>query len=125
MAVKEDGGTQTLERELVITRVIDAPRELVFKAWTEPEHLLAWRGPKDHPAVSIKWDVRSGGRWRAALRSTEDGRILTHGGHFREVVPPERLVFTFTWDEEGERGLETVVTVTFAPLGQNTLMTFR
>ncbi len=125
MVAKADTGTQTLERELVITRLIDAPRELVFKAWTEPEHLLAWWGPKHHPAVSARTDPRPGGTWRAALRSVEDGRVLTHGGNFREVVPPDRLVFTFTWDEEGERGLETVVTMTFADQGGKTLMTLR
>jgi len=125
MDAKTDTGAHTLERELVITRLIDAPRELVFKAWTDAEHLLAWWGPKDYPAIRARADVRLGGTWRAALRSTEDGRLLTHGGRFREVVPPERLVFTFTWDEEGERGQETVVTMTFADQGGKTLMTLR
>jgi uncharacterized protein YndB with AHSA1/START domain len=125
MVAKANTGTQTLERELVITRLIDAPRELVFKAWTDPKHLISWWGPKHHPAISAETDARPGGTWRAALRSVEDGRVLTHGGRFREVVPHERLVFTFTWDEEGERGIETTVTMTFADQGGKTLMTLR
>jgi uncharacterized protein YndB with AHSA1/START domain len=113
------------ERVLVITRIFDAPRELVFRAWTDPEHVRNWWGPKDYPAVHLTMDVRPGGRWRNCLRSTETGEHLWQGGEFREVVPPERLVFTFAWDEEGERGLETLVTVTFAELDGKTLMTFR
>lgn len=125
MTAKADTGLDTLERELVITRLIDAPRELVFEAWTQTAHLAKWFGPKHHPAISTETDPRAGGRWRAALRGIEDGRLLTLGGTFREVAAPERLVFTFAWDEEGERGLETVVTLTFADQGGKTLMTFR
>ena len=70
-------------------------------------------------------DVRPGGRWRGCLRSTETGNDLWLGGVYREIVPPERLVFTFAWEEEGERGLETLVTITFAERGGKTHMTFR
>ncbi len=113
------------ERELVITRVFDAPRELVFAAWTDPRHVAAWWGPRDYPTKHVAMDVRPGGRWRQRLESTEGGKDLWLGGVYREIVPPERLVFTFAWDEEGERGLETVVTVTFAEQNGKTLMTFR
>jgi uncharacterized protein YndB with AHSA1/START domain len=113
------------EHELVIKRVFDAPRELVFKAWSDPEQIKRWWGPKNYPAAELSMDVRTGGRWRNRLRSTETGDDLWHGGVFREVVPPERLVFTFAWDEAGERGLETLVTVTFAEQNGKTLMTFR
>jgi uncharacterized protein YndB with AHSA1/START domain len=95
----------------------------VWKAWTDPKHFLNWWGPRDHPAVDVEMDVRVGGRWRHCLRSTETGADLWHGGVFREVVEPLRLVFTFTWEEEGERGIETVVTVTFAERDGKTLMT--
>lgn len=113
------------ERELVITRVFDAPRELVFKAWTDKRHAMNWWGPKHHPATQVDMDVRPGGRWRHCLRSVETGQNLWHGGVFREVVPPERLVFTFTWEEEGERGMETLVTVVFDDVGGKTQMTMR
>ncbi len=113
-----------IERELVITRTFDAPRSLVFRAWTDSRHAARWWGPRDHPAIQMTMDVRPGGRWRGCLRH-EDGTELWLGGVYREVAPPERLVFTFTWEEDGERGLETLVTVTFAEQKGKTLMTFR
>ncbi len=113
------------EPELVIMRVFNAPRDLVWKAWTNPKQAVQWWGPKHHPATHLEMDVRPGGLWNGRLRSTEDGSILTHKGVFREVTKPERLVFTFAWDEEGERGLETLVTFTFTDQGGKTLMTFR
>jgi len=113
------------ERELVITRIFDAPRELVFKVWTDPSHAKNWFGPRDYPATRLEMDVRPGGAWRGCLRSTESGEELRLGGVFREVAPPERVVFTFAWEEEGERGLETLVTLTFAEQDGKTRMTFR
>ncbi len=113
------------ERVLVITRVFDTPRALVFKLWTDPSHVKKWWGPRDYPATYLEMDVRPGGAWRGCLRSTETGKELWQGGVFREVAEPERLVFTFAWDEEGERALETLVTVSFAEQNGKTLMTFR
>ena len=111
-------------RALTMTRVFDAPRSLVFRLWTDPEHARNWWGPRNYPATQVTMDVRPGGTWRNCLTSPETGKELRHGGVFREVVPPARLVFTFAWEEEGERGLETLVTVTFAEQGGKTLMTF-
>jgi uncharacterized protein YndB with AHSA1/START domain len=116
---------QPADRVLVITRVFDAPRPQVFKAWTDPRLAMNWWGPRDYPATQLEMDVRPGGAWRGRLRSVETGAELGLGGVFREVVAPERVVFTFSWEEEGERGLETLVTVTFAEQGAKTLMTFR
>jgi len=113
------------DRVLTIARLFDAPRELVWRAWTDPKHAINWWGPRDYPAREVEMDVRVGGRWRHCLRSTETGADLWHGGVFREVVPPERLVFTFAWEEEGERGIENVVTITFTAQGKKTLMNFR
>ncbi len=107
---------------LSLTRTFDAPRELVWEAWTRPEHALHWWGPKHHPATDIVWDARVGGRWRNCLKSIDTGESLWHGGEFREVVKPERLVFTFAWEETGERGQETVVTVTFDEMNGKTKM---
>lgn len=112
------------EPELVIMRVFQAPRDLVWKAWTDPQYAVQWWGPKHHPATHLEMDVRPGGHWNGRLCSAE-GVVLTHRGVFREVTKPERLVFTFAWDEEGERGLETIVTITFTDQGDKTLMTFR
>ena len=129
MAAKSTSILDPAERELVITRVFDAPRELVFQAWTDARHAKSWWGPRDYPATHLEMDVRPGGAWRGRLRSTasgeELGKELGMGGVFREVAPPERVVFTFAWEEEGERGLETLVTVTFAEQDGKTHMTFR
>ena len=124
MAATADTG-RSAGRELLIERVFNAPRELVFRAWTDPAHIRNWFGPRDYPATQVTMDVRPGGRWRGCLRSTETGNDLWVGGVYREIVPSERLVFTFAWEEEGERGLETLVTIAFAEQGAKTLMTFR
>lgn len=110
--------------ELVITRTFDAPRELVFKVWTDPRHVINWWGPRDYPATHMEMDVRPGGAWRGCLVSNETGEELWQRGVFREVEEPERIVFTFAWDAEGERGLETLVTVTFVEQDGKTKMTF-
>lgn len=112
------------ERALTITRLFDAPRDLVWKVWTDPKHLANWWGPRDYPATQMSMDVRPGGKWRGRMHGVKDGKTLWLGGVFREVVRPERLVFTFAWEETGERGLETLVTITFAEQGGKTLMTF-
>ena len=112
-------------RELVITRVFDAPRAMVFKAFTDPKLAIRWWGPKHHPATQLEMDARPGGVWRICLTGRDDGRELWQHGRFLEVVAPERIVFSFVWEEEGERGLENVVTITFAAQGKKTLMTFR
>ena len=116
---------QPADRLLVVTRVFDAPRAQVFKVWTDARLAKNWWGPRDYPAIHLEMDARPGGAWRGRLRSVETGAELGLGGVFREVVAPERLVFTFSWEEEGERGLETLVTVIFADHGGKTLMTFR
>jgi uncharacterized protein YndB with AHSA1/START domain len=109
---------------LTIHRVLDAPRELVYRAWTRPEHLAHWYGPvgTTTPLDTISMDVRPGGTWRACMVDVETGERYPSGGEFREVVEPERLVFT--WGEPGgdEIGLATV---TFDDLGGKTAMTFR
>lgn len=103
---------------LSLQRVFDAPRALVWKAWTTPETMVLWLGPVEWPAVSVAQDLRVGGEWRACLRSPDTGQDLWQGGVYREIVPPERLVFTFKWDESHEDGppVDTLVTVEFAEL---------
>ncbi|SFK82654.1 SRPBCC family protein [Methylocapsa palsarum] len=114
-------------RVLEITRIFDAPRALVFEMWTDPAHLRHWMGPRDHPAVELGGDFRPGGRWRTCLRPENGGRDLWQGGVYREIVKPERLVFTFAWDQDdGRPGPETEVTVLFEDHeGDRTRMTFR
>ncbi len=123
MAARTSTATRSAERELVITRVFDAPRPLVFKAWTEPEHLVRWWGPQGFTTPSCTMDVRPGGAFRLCMRSPE-GTDHWLRGVYREVVEPERLVCTWAWeDAEGRPGHETVLTVTFAEQGAKTQLT--
>ena len=110
---------------LVITRVFDAPRALVFTAWTDPQHLVRWSCPHGFTLTHCEGDLRPGGRWRSCMRKP-DGHDLWLGGVYREIVPPERLVFTHAWDDpQGNPGHETIVTVTLVERDGKTEMTFR
>jgi uncharacterized protein YndB with AHSA1/START domain len=121
-----DPAAEPADRVLVITRVFDAPRTLVYRAFADPKESLKWAGPRDYPAIHVEGDLRPGGKWRTGLRALDGSRELWQGGVYREVVPNERLVFTFAWDQEdGSKGPETLVTITFADQGGKTLMTFR
>ena len=111
------------ERELVITRIFDAPRHLVFQAWTEPDRATRWWGPQGFVTTYCNMDVRPGGAFRVCMRSPA-GAEHWKQGVYREVVEPERLVFTFAWeDAEGKPGHQTLVTVTFAEHGNKTELT--
>jgi uncharacterized protein YndB with AHSA1/START domain len=113
------------DRELVLRRVFDAPRRLVFAAWTDPDQAARWWGPRGFVSVSCDMDVRAGGRWRRAMRSPA-GSLHVGTGVYREILPPERLVFTYAWeDADGRPGHETLVTVTFAELGDRTELTLQ
>jgi uncharacterized protein YndB with AHSA1/START domain len=111
-------------REFTITRVFDAPRELVFRAWTDPVHMTAWFGPRGctTPLSTIAADVRPGGVWRVTMIRDDNGAEYPTGGFYIEVREPERLVFT--WSDPGGSGEESVVTVELADRGGRTEMTF-
>ena len=123
MATEADAVTLFAERELLITRTFEAPRRLVFKMWTEPEHLVRWWGPRGFATISSRMNVRPGGIWSRSMRAP-DGRIIRKSGVYREIVAPERLVLTYVTDDaEGNSGPETLVTVTFTDLGGKTRLT--
>jgi uncharacterized protein YndB with AHSA1/START domain len=123
MAITPDAAALSAERELVITRIFDAPRRLVFEMWTAPEHLARWWGPHGSTTISAGMDVRPGGAWSRLMR-TPDGRVIRKHGVYREIVAPERLVLTYVTDDlAGNPGTETLVTVTFADLGGKTRLT--
>jgi uncharacterized protein YndB with AHSA1/START domain len=110
--------------ELTIRRTFDAPRALVFKAWTEPRHLARWSCPRGFVFTGNTGDLRVGGAFAASMRSPEGGdhRLC---GVYREIVPPQRLVFTHAWlGEDGKPGPQTLVTVTLAERDGRTEMTF-
>ena len=118
-------GTDTAERELVVTRIIDAPRALVFKAWTQPEHIARWWGPQGFTTIHCDMDIRVGGAYRFGMRSP-DGTEHWKRGVFRDIVEPERVVFSFAWeDAQGEPGHELLTTVTFEAVGEKTRLTLR
>jgi uncharacterized protein YndB with AHSA1/START domain len=115
------------QQDLVITRVIDAAPETVFKAFTDPNDMLRWGGPKSHPMVDTEGDVRPGGRWNATLRSPE-GEELKQSGVWREIDAPRHLAYTFGWDGEmnGTPRRETLINIDLEPQpGGKTKMTFK
>jgi uncharacterized protein YndB with AHSA1/START domain len=107
-----DGATSSStpsDREIVMTRVFDAPRRLVFAAWTNPEHLPHWMlGPEGWTMPVCKIDLRPGGAWHFAWRHS-DGTEMEMHGEYREIVPPERLVSTESWGGDWPETLNTVV----------------
>jgi uncharacterized protein YndB with AHSA1/START domain len=115
--------TTPSDREIVMTRAFDAPRELVFEAWTDPRHVREWWGGRDATILACEADVRPGGTWRYVTTSG-DGTAVPFNGVYREVTPPERLVYTEMYDVEPfNQGDPAVNTVTFAERGGTTLMT--
>jgi uncharacterized protein YndB with AHSA1/START domain len=121
--MKNNAASGKLQAELVITRVFGAPRDVVFKAWTDPKQMAQWWGPKNFTNPVCELDVRSGGAWRIVMRAP-DGVEYECGGVYSEVVKPERLVFTNNaYDREGTTLLEGVTSVTFEAQGAKTKLT--
>src|SRR5512145_3312807 len=135
------GETESTQRsarsELVITRVFDASRELVWQAWTEPEHFKRWWGPKDFTCPFCEMDFRVGGRYLNCMRSPE-GKDYWGTGVYREIVPMERIIFTDSFaDEKGnvvpatyygmsqDFPVEMLVSVTFEEEAGRTKMTLK
>jgi uncharacterized protein YndB with AHSA1/START domain len=117
---------QTTENDLTITRIFDAPRDLVFAAWTEQQHLDRWQNAPQGFTVTVeKSDIRTGGSFRICMRSPE-GTEHWLQGEYREVKPPERLVFTHSWiGSDGKPGPETLVTITLTERNRKTELTLR
>jgi len=137
MSTQTDSSIESTAEELVITRVFDAPLELVFKAWTEPERLMRWWGPNGFTTPSFTVDLRVGGVLQYCMRAP-DGQDYWGIGVYREIVPPTRIVYTDSFaDPEGDPvppshyGMsddhpeETLVTVTFLERDERTSVTLR
>lgn len=110
---------------LTLTRVFDAPREAVFKAWTDPVQVAQWKGPRGVRAEVKQFDARAGGGYRVAMHGTPNGTMVVRGV-YREFLPPERLVFTWAWEDGTETqrtGHESLVTVTLRAVGGRTELT--
>jgi uncharacterized protein YndB with AHSA1/START domain len=111
------------ERTVTLTRVIDTPRELVWRAWTEPKHLAQWFGPRGFTSSVPELDVRVGGALRIVMHGP-DGNDYPMKGVFREVVAPERLVFSnIAVDKDGNHLLEGETTVILEEQGGKTKLT--
>jgi uncharacterized protein YndB with AHSA1/START domain len=125
MAAIESHQAEPADRVLVMTRVFDAPRSLVFAAWTRPEHLVRWFGPRGFTLPHFKADIRPGGSYRICMRSPE-GKDHWLRGEYREVVAPEWLVFTHAWERpDGTTSPDTEVRVTFSDQEDKTKVTMR
>jgi uncharacterized protein YndB with AHSA1/START domain len=110
------------DTEILITREFDAPREVVFKAMTDPNLIPRWWGPRRYTTRVDKMDVRPGGAWRF-IHGMPDGTETGFRGEYREIVPNERIVQTFEW--EPMAGHISVETATFTEIDGRTLLTTR
>ncbi|MEH1897358.1 MAG: SRPBCC domain-containing protein [Nostoc sp.] len=130
MSSKNDSTDAQSQREIVITRVFNAPRELVFQAWTDAKHVAQWWGPKGFTTQVTELDFRPGGKWRYVMIGP-DGTEYPVKGVFREIVPFERIVTSDEFDEGFEKVVNAdlpkgiVVTAVFEDLGGNTKLTLR
>jgi uncharacterized protein YndB with AHSA1/START domain len=114
------GVSQTSTPPLVVTRTFAAPRERVFKAWTDPNQLGRWFGPSDEYSAKAEIDLRVGGAYRIDIRHNS-GSVHTVFGTYREIIVPERISFTWQW--EGGTAPDTLVTIDFASIGETTEIT--
>jgi uncharacterized protein YndB with AHSA1/START domain len=122
MAVSSGKAELTLpaDDQILIRREFNAPRHLVYRAWTEPEHIRRWWGGKRGEVTSVEIDLRPGGRWRYVMVAHGGFEVAFHG-EFREVVPGERIVSTEVY--EGAPGPGTLNTATFSEDGGRTTLT--
>ena len=111
--------TQTADTVLELRRTFRKPPAAVFHAWTMPEAIAAWWGPRDFTARIVELDVRPGGRWRTCMISP-DGVEHWASGVYVEVVQDQRLEFTWAWETDGVRGHETSVVIEFTPCSDGT-----
>src|SRR5580692_8817501 len=123
----KNSGTFTIkangDREIVVTRVFDAPRRLVFDAYTKPELIKQWLiGPDGWLMPICETDLRPGGKYRYVWRNDTDGSEMGMGGVYREVAPPERIVATELFDEAWYPG-EAVDTIVLTEQGGKTTLT--
>jgi len=121
VARKEGSGDDTSAREFIIVRIFNAPRELVFRAWTEPNHLESWISPKGFKNETLAIDVRPGGVWRYNMHSP-DGDEYNNKIVFGEIVRPERLTYTHGSDDEPD---QFKVKVTLEDQGAKTKLTMQ
>lgn len=117
---------QDSQRALILMRVFNAPRELVWKAWTDPTLTQRWMGPRGFSATHLASDLRPRGIWRVCLRRDDNGEEYWQGGVYLEIVAPEWLTYSFAWDDTRERRNHvTRVALSFTERRRKTTMSFR
>jgi uncharacterized protein YndB with AHSA1/START domain len=123
MAAKSSLDLDSDPRAIIGMREFDAPRDLVFDAWTDPKHLAQWWGPNGFTTTTMSFDLRPGGVWRFVMHGP-DGRDYQNRITFEEVVRPERIVYRHGGGEDVEP-VQFRQTVIFHDLGGRTRMTWR
>ncbi|HKC23896.1 MAG TPA: SRPBCC domain-containing protein [Thermoanaerobaculia bacterium] len=113
MAATETIGQKIPQAAVTLRRTYAAPRERVFRAWTDPEQIKRWWGPPGTATPDAVVDLRPGGKYRFTMRSLPDGEPYFLVGTYREVQPPERLVYTWTWRGTSMEVQDSLVTVQF------------
>ncbi|MBR0645306.1 SRPBCC domain-containing protein [Plastoroseomonas hellenica] len=109
------------DREVVVTRVYDAPARLLFEAWSKPEHIMKWFGPKGWPVTLCEMDFRVSGRWRFAMTGPSGVQNTPFGGEYHEIVPNRKIVFDNGFEEPGAGRMMMTVTFDEAADGRTTL----
>jgi len=123
-AQKTNPPGDTADREILMSRVFDAPREMVWAAFTDPMQVVQWGGPRGFTTTIEKMEVRPGGIWRHVMHGP-DGTDYPSKSVFQEVVKPERLVFSHTGGKKHDAGAPFVATWTFEDVGGKTRVTGR
>ena len=123
MAQRKNELASTADREIAATRLLDAPRDLVFQMWTDPAHIGRWWGPNGFTTTTQEMDVRPGGVWRFVMHGP-DGTDYKNKIVYLEIVKPERLVYRHAGDDDTEP-VKFHVTVNFAEQGNKTLLSMR
>jgi uncharacterized protein YndB with AHSA1/START domain len=124
VAEKKTEVSETADREILLTRVFDAPRGMVWDAWIDPKQVALWWGPKGFSTTIEEMDVRPGGVWKQVMHGP-DGMDYPNKSVFTEVVPYERLAYRLTGGRKGGPAGQFVMTATFADKGKGTRLTMR
>ncbi len=124
-ATDEKRNLATRDDELRLERTFDAPLALVWRLWEERDHMIRWWGPEIFTCIELDWALTPGRPWRAMMASKQYNRKISRmSGVIKEVVKHKRIVFTFAWDEDSGRDMDTVVTVEFTEANGRTIQSF-
>ncbi|HKB60329.1 MAG TPA: SRPBCC family protein [Gallionellaceae bacterium] len=124
MDMERQSAAATAEREIVVSRIFDAPRELVWEAWTDPRHVVHWWGPNGFSTTIEEMDVRPGGLWKLVMHGP-DGTDYPNRSVFTEVVKPERICFCHGGSRKGDPETQFEATWTFDDVDGKTRLTIR